>query len=443
MIRPWLIAFCMAAALVSPVIAQNKNAGKASAKPVPGKGGAKSNASTADKVPASPAAKSTASSPSKSDATGDEQPTDETTADDPALTEFNKIFAEWKELLSKLTDLRARYVATPRKGGLRDPLKKEYDALVMEGDALEPKLIEKAEAAFAAVGNKQPEIGKYLAAKLKYDVERDDYEPAAPIARALIDNGYDNPRIYNYGGLAAYMTENFDDAERWLREGDKHSVLDVEEKQSLAHLAHARDKWEKEAAIREKEKKANDLPRVLLKTSQGDITLELFENEAPNTVANFVSLVEKKFYDGLTFHRVIPHFMVQGGDPKGDTTGGPGYTIPDETDKPDYREHFRGSLSMANTGKPNTGGSQFFLCFVPTDHLDGKHTVFGRVIDGIDVLAKIRRTEAVGDKKDQFQPPTPKQLDRIIEATVLRKRKHDYVPKKASEEPEETADKTE
>ena len=106
--------------------------------------------------------------------------------------------------------------------------------------------------------------------------------------------------------------------------------------------------------------------------------------------------MEKKFYDGLTFHRVIPGFMAQGGDPKGDGTGGPGYTIPDECYQENHRNHFRGSLSMANTGQRDTGGSQFFLTFVPTAHLDGKHTVFGRVIEGMDVLAKLQRCEPGG-----------------------------------------------
>jgi cyclophilin family peptidyl-prolyl cis-trans isomerase len=150
--------------------------------------------------------------------------------------------------------------------------------------------------------------------------------------------------------------------------------------------------------------------------------IELFENEAPNTTANFISLVEKGFYNGLKFHRVIPGFMAQGGCPRGDGTSGPGYTIDCETTAENHRKHFRGTLSMAHAG-PNTGGSQFFLTFVPTPHLDGKHTVFGRVIEGMDVLAKIQRTEEVTRRG----PP-----DKIIKAEVIRKRDHDYVPKKNS-----------
>ena len=151
---------------------------------------------------------------------------------------------------------------------------------------------------------------------------------------------------------------------------------------------------------------------------------ELFENEAPNTVANFISLVEKGFYDGLTFHRVLPGFMAQGGCPNGTGTGGPGYSIPCECYQENHRLHFRGSLSMAHAGR-DTGGSQFFLTFRPTKQLDGKHTVFGRVIKGMDVLPQIQRRDP-----ESPNPPTP---DKIIEAKVLRKRDHPYEPKKVGE----------
>jgi len=128
-------------------------------------------------------------------------------------------------------------------------------------------------------------------------------------------------------------------------------------------------------------------PIVEMRTTRGVMRFELFEKDAPNTVANFVSLIQKNFYDGLTFHRVIPNFMIQGGCPKGDGRGGPGYSIKCEINK---NKHERGSLSMAHAGK-DTGGSQFFICHKATPHLDGVHTVFGRVTDGIDVVDKIQQ----------------------------------------------------
>jgi peptidyl-prolyl cis-trans isomerase B (cyclophilin B) len=124
-------------------------------------------------------------------------------------------------------------------------------------------------------------------------------------------------------------------------------------------------------------------------TSRGTIVVDLFPKDAPNTVNNFVFLVRDGFYNGTKFHRVIPNFMVQGGDPQGTGTGGPGYKFKDELTPGKYRKHARGSLSMANAG-PNTNGSQFFITHVVTDWLDGKHTVFGQVRSGQEVVDAIK-----------------------------------------------------
>jgi cyclophilin family peptidyl-prolyl cis-trans isomerase len=120
------------------------------------------------------------------------------------------------------------------------------------------------------------------------------------------------------------------------------------------------------------------------KTAKGDIVVELFADRAPRTVENFVNLARAGFYDGTTFHRVISGFMAQGGDPTGTGTGGPGYQFGDEF-HPSLRHDSAGILSMANAG-PGTNGSQFFITFGPTPHLDDRHSVFGKVSDGMDVL---------------------------------------------------------
>jgi len=124
-------------------------------------------------------------------------------------------------------------------------------------------------------------------------------------------------------------------------------------------------------------------------TDKGTIKIELFDDKTPKTVGNFEELCEKNFYDGLTFHRVIADFMIQGGCPQGTGTGGPGYQFEDEF-HPDLRHDGPGVLSMANAG-PNTNGSQFFITHVACPHLDGKHSVFGKVIEGQDVVDKIEQ----------------------------------------------------
>lgn len=148
-------------------------------------------------------------------------------------------------------------------------------------------------------------------------------------------------------------------------------------------------------------------------TTEGNFTIRLFEKETPKTVENFVGLAEgtkewtdprngqktkKPYYDGLTFHRVIDGFMIQGGDPLGQGTGGPGFTIVDEFN-PKLRHSKAGILSMANTGRPNSGGAQFFITLGPTPHLDDKHSVFGEVVSGMDVIRKIGGTKTGANNK--------------------------------------------
>jgi cyclophilin family peptidyl-prolyl cis-trans isomerase len=134
-----------------------------------------------------------------------------------------------------------------------------------------------------------------------------------------------------------------------------------------------------------------------VKTERGEIVCELFAADAPMTVENFVNLARAGFYDGTTFHRVIPGFMAQGGDPTGTGTGGPGYSFRDELSVK-RRHDGPGVLSMANAG-PNTNGSQFFLTFGATPHLDGRHTVFGRVTSGMDVVLSLRERDPMRDQE--------------------------------------------
>lgn len=132
---------------------------------------------------------------------------------------------------------------------------------------------------------------------------------------------------------------------------------------------------------------------AVMHTSKGDITLELYPEHAPKTVNNFVFLANENFYDGVTFHRVISNFMVQGGDPTGSGSGGPGYRFEDET-KGNPLVHEAKVISMANAG-PNTNGSQFFITHAPQPHLDGKHTVFGKVTKGQDVVDAIAQGDSI------------------------------------------------
>jgi len=353
----------------------------------------------------------------------------------PKNQEFQKLFSQWEAMLAEIRQLRAEYKTAD--ADRKQQIKTRFDDLIKQGGAMTPPLVEAAREAYAEAPNASEAAGMVLMDVVEHQCRKENYEAVLPPAEALIQGGYPDKSVCAWAGLAALVTCRLDAAQKYLDAAHKHDAFGVLSKLPPDHqlrqlgqsyqelIPYYQNAWPKEQQIRAAEAKADDLPRVLLVTNQGEIELELFENEAPNTVANFISLVEKGFYDGITFHRVIPGFMAQGGCPDGTGGGGPGYTIPDECHRPDHRLHFRGSLSMAKTALPDSGGSQFFLNFAPTRHLDGKHTVFGRVVRGLEVLAKIQRRDPRG--------PSPPKPDKILEAKVLRKRDHEYVPKKAGD----------
>ena len=140
---------------------------------------------------------------------------------------------------------------------------------------------------------------------------------------------------------------------------------------------------------------------VIVMAKGGEIRIELFPEDAPKTVESFVTLSKRSFYDGLAFHRVVPGFVAQGGDPKGDGTGGPGYTLKAEFN---VRKHVRGTLAMARAQHPDSAGSQFYICFAPQPSLDGKYTVFGQVVSGMEVVDQIK----IGDKMTTIRIEEPK-----------------------------------
>jgi cyclophilin family peptidyl-prolyl cis-trans isomerase len=340
--------------------------------------------------------------------------------------EFQRVFAEWKKVGGELRGLQDEYrAAGPEQAA---GIEKRNAELTERVQAMLPKLASAAEAAYLEAPNADKEVGEVLLGIGLQYWRTDNYEEALRVSKMLLDHGFEDKVVYLLAGWSAFCTNDFELAGKYLGMAKQNKLLqrfgeDVAEmaSQFLDETAFYQKAWKREQDLRAAEAKADDLPRVLLKTTKGEIEVELFENEAPNTVANFISLVQKKFYDGAPFHRVIGQFMAQGGDPTGSGAGGPGYAIACECYRPDYRVHFRGTLSMAHAGR-DTGGSQFFLTFRPTHHLDGRHTAFGRVTKGIDVLWKLQRI-------DPQQPDAKVKPDRIVEATVVRKRPHPYEPK--------------
>ncbi len=334
--------------------------------------------------------------------------------------EWQTQFTAWKSLLKELRDLRTEYniAEDSELAGLQE----KWAQKIAEANAMIPLLETAAVSGFKTSPGSDKDLTAFLLSLAGEHIQKDDYPGAMLICQGLIDGKCTEPTLSNLAGIAAFGTNQFDLAEKFLGAAQKAGTLNDESSAMISSVADCKKLWEAEQLLREKEGTANDLPRVELKTSVGTFVLELFENEAPETVGNFVNLVEKGFYDGLTFHRVLHGFMAQGGCPKGDGSGGPGYSIYCECYNENHRNHFAGSLSMAKETARNTGGSQFFLNFVATPHLNGRHTVFGRIIEGMEHLPQITKIEAT--------PRGGPEPTKIIEAKVVRKRAHDYVPKK-------------
>jgi cyclophilin family peptidyl-prolyl cis-trans isomerase len=348
--------------------------------------------------------------------------------------DFEQVLSQWRPFLIELRQLKEQYdTAEPDQ---EPELRKRYQQMVEKGAMLEEELVATALKACVRQPKENEDLARFLMEVVRYEFRQENYEECLRMAQRLIDNRVGDYSMYYAAALAGCAVGEFELAEKHfqlldekqIRLGGTRNPLASMVKECRQNLEYYKEAWPKEQAIREKEKRAGDLPRVLLKTTKGEIELELFENEAPNTVANFVSLVEKGFYDGLTFHRVLSAFVAQGGCPKGDGSGGPDYTIRCECYQPNHRLHFRGSISMAHAGR-DTGGSQFFLVFRPARHLDGKHTVFGRVVRGMEVMARLQRRDPDPERDDpEYLLSIPK-ADKILEARVLRKRNHPYEPK--------------
>lgn len=346
-----------------------------------------------------------------------------------ARAEFDRQLEEWKANLKEMRELRTSFQTAKEEE--QKTLTEQFAGLVAKGNEMLPKLREAALAAYTETGSADPQLERFLLKFVADAVDADDFDNGLVLAKKLLDAGCTEKYLPGAAAICAFGTNDYVAAEEYFKTAGESGVFAAQENeiaklgaQLMPQVSTQKGLWEKELAIREAEAAKDDLPRVKMTTNKGVIVLELFENEAPDTVGNFISLVEKKFYDGLSFHRVLPHFMAQGGDPKGDGTGGPGYQIFCECHKPEYRRHFRGSLSMAHAGR-DTGGSQFFLTFRPTPELDGRHTCFGRVIEGMEVLSKIQRRDPEMD-----MGVTP---DKIVSAEVVRKREHAYVPKKVEQ----------
>ena len=316
----------------------------------------------------------------------------------------------------------------------RKAFKDEIERLTAVNTELKKEIFAKAKAAFASSDRPTMEstkvLQKRLAAMLSPTDSEDRFNPeeSLELISMLREKFPDSPPLLKYEFDANYAIERFENAEKALLRLEKAMGADFSK--AKQDLKDTMDKYQQELMIRRLEANTDDLPRVLLVTTEGDIVIELFENHAPNTVANFIHLVrDQKFYDGKLFHLVKPGEYAMTGSPNGDGMGDAGYRIPCECYEGTIRSHFRGTLSMMAPTK-DRGGSQFFIMTQPNPHTwDGKYTAFGRVIEGMDVALKLQYV----DKTTSLASSAA--VSKITRAEVLRSRSHAYMPKKIAQTP--------
>ena len=341
---------------------------------------------------------------------------------------FDQIVKDWKAA-AKVASISAGkfYLA---KMSEADALKDEWKTAVEEGQRQMEMLIP-VTLELAKQPNPSQDVVQLVVRFAEKEFEDGNIEKAYELTELVAEHSQSDQRWQVVRVATAVLSNRFKEALRVKEMAPGISdMLEDRPANLLRRVVEMDELYQKELAIQEKEAKADDLPRVKIKTTKGSAIVELFENEAPNTVGNFIHLIENGVYQEMYFHRVIDQFMAQTGafNSNGGQVQLP-YTIYDECRTPEARLHFRGVLSMAKTPEPDTGGSQFFINFVPTPFLNNEHTVFGRVISGMDALDQITRTHEIdGDGKEQLMKGVIP--DRVISITIERKRDHEYLPDK-------------
>lgn len=347
------------------------------------------------------------------------------TPTDPKFKAFQEKFAEYQQTAEQISKLQEEFEKAARAGE-QDKVKEIQTkalTLMKQAETTFMATVPLAKEAYNVSDGQNEELNQFMLVYANYLLTVDNYDDAYKMFAQFLSKGMHkkNPEVFEMAGVSAFGSNRFAAAEKCFNYAKQTKTPLSRQATAYAEsiTEYYTQEWARELKLQQRDAQANNLPQVLIRTSVGDMVVELFENEAPNTVANFITLVESGYYNGLIFHRVLPGFMAQGGCPKGDGTGGPGYTIPEEYTKEGARYHFRGSLAMARSMDPNSAGSQFYITFLPNQSLDKNYTVFGRVIEGMPTLSNIERI-------DPERPYAGQAPSKIIEMKVLRKQNTDY-----------------
>ncbi len=338
------------------------------------------------------------------------------------LAEFERVRLELAEAIGDQQEIYIRYVN-------REDRTPAARARYLEKRQRVRELFDEAYRKALAVtdtGVLNEQLARFLVTMIQHRIRLDHYDfETFEGAAKMLDAGQELPFLYAAAARSALVAGEFDTAERLFQQLVSAENVSEIDRVLYSNLDQYKQQWEAEQKIRDQEQSEDRLPRVRLKTTQGEVTIELFLDQAPTTVSNFIRLVEQGFYDGLDFFQVSDHALALTGDPAGVGTGNSGKFIKDEHRRDDARKAFRGSLVMAKmplgqSGKfiPNSASSQFAILFLPVASATDQQTVFGRVIEGMDVVSRLRR---VDPNKEKQEGELVLPADSIIEATVIRR----------------------
>ena len=357
----------------------------------------------------------------------------------PAMAKYRQAQADLKSALREAAELQRKYLGIKTTDEEKEEIGERLEKISKVVSKIHPKLFDLAEKAWLEEPSREDgEFLNFIIQVLETRMTVGEYERANAIMEGLISLKIPEilPDLYDAAGEIAFMLNDFEQAARFVELAEQNKVLSERCAGFKKDLSYYRSSWAKESVFRQQDSEKKDLPRVTLDTTKGKIVLELYEDQTPNTVANFVYLVEKGFYDGMFFEQVIPGEGAVAGRSLENPDGGPGWTIRDEFDPTNSRNHYRGTISMLR-GEPNSAGSMFFISFSPIKDLDGKYVVFGRVIEGMDVLTKLQIMDPVN-------PDPMAEPDQIEKASAVTKRDHKYRPKVIKKvDPEEERAKAE
>lgn len=344
---------------------------------------------------------------------------------EPQTEAFKVATDAFRQEAKKLSETAIRFhVGTGKEERM---WKEKFGEIYSKAAPLFVKMMHEGAKELVAAPEPRPNLERWLFTTLQQEIDADRFDGLVPVLEILVNKYPEATELHRMMGMIAVMTCEYDKAR-----GSMEFLLTKDEFESqmnglLSSLDELKADYQVELAAQDADRSGAPLPTAIIKTTRGNIEVELFENQAPETVANFIYLAEMGVYENTPFHSGKQHFLVQGG---GDDVLEPPYKIYGEMKKPGARDFYRGTLGMAISGSPDSAYSQFFFSLIRNPEMDGEFTAFGRVTKGIELVAAITKIDP--DESKEKKKEKPKQIpDEILEVEITSKRDHEYLPNKA------------